>query len=372
MTMDRQETTLTPGSAFHSAVSARVNSIDSGNTTYNTRTVLEMFVEFLKGRGRESFAEVDEQDCRRFAQHLRGRVHEDEISASTAETYYATVRASLGWFVRDGRMDRNPAKDLKAEEELPEVRDDPDQQFWDSDSRADLLEYVERRAHEAVDEPGADRRAAFRDRALVSLLAFSGVRSAEIVRDRRDELRTGLRWERVDLDAGVATVLGKTRQWEDVALIDRVCTHLRRLKDVQDPPSESWPLFPTRHPPTVAGAVKDALRERGHSDEDITEEIGDRTYEEAAYDLDIPLPAITKTGLRNVMQDVCENAGISIDGEYLKPHGGRRGLGDEIYEESAELAQEVLRHRNIETTHGAYRDQQAQQRKSDMEDVLDE
>lgn len=38
------------------------------------------------------------------------------------------------------------------------------------------------------------------------------------------------------------------------------------------------------------------------------------------------------------------------DDEYLKLHGARRGLSAELYREKAELVQEVLRHKSVETT----------------------
>jgi RNA-splicing ligase RtcB len=59
---------------------------------------------------------------------------------------------------------------------------------------------------------------------------------------------------------------------------------------------------------------------------------------------------VTVAGGRNVMQRLCEDAGLDIDGEYLKLHSGRRGLGHQIYEESAELPQEALHHQSVETT----------------------
>jgi integrase len=61
---------------------------------------------------------------------------------------------------------------------------------------------------------------------------------------------------------------------------------------------------------------------------------------------------------------------LEVDGEYLKPHGGRRGLGHELYGEQAELAQEMLRHKDIGTTHESYREVRAADRKQQAENVL--
>lgn len=72
------------------------------------------------------------------------------------------------------------------------------------------------------------------------------------------------------------------------------------------------------------------------------------------------------------MQHLCEAAGLDIDGEYLKPHGGRRGLGHELYAKGyAELAQTAPRHASIETTHEAYSDIQAQETAERVDEILD-
>jgi integrase len=71
------------------------------------------------------------------------------------------------------------------------------------------------------------------------------------------------------------------------------------------------------------------------------------------------------------VEDRSEAAGLTgSDGAALKLHGARRGLGSELYGADAELAQETLRHKSIETTHESYREEQAVQRREDVEDVL--
>ncbi|MFB6177195.1 MAG: integrase, partial [Halobaculum sp.] len=86
---------------------------------------------------------------------------------------------------------------------------------------------------------------------------------------------------------------------------------------------------------------------------------------------EIPPPALSTNGARSLMERLCESASVDIDGEYLKPHGGRRGIGSEVYAEDAELAQELLRHESIETTHEAYREQNVAERRDRIQDVLD-
>jgi hypothetical protein len=61
---------------------------------------------------------------------------------------------------------------------------------------------------------------------------------------------------------------------------------------------------------------------------------------------------------------------VDVDGEYLKPHGERRALGDVLYGEvSPASAQEVLRHRSVETMHASYRERRTVDLAEDIEDV---
>jgi integrase len=83
-------------------------------------------------------------------------------------------------------------------------------------------------------------------------------------------------------------------------------------------------------------------------------------------------PALSKNGARSLMKRLCNAAELDIDGEYLKPHGGRRGLGSDLYAQDAELAQELLRHESIETTHQSYREQNVIERRDRLEQALDE
>ena len=61
---------------------------------------------------------------------------------------------------------------------------------------------------------------------------------------------------------------------------------------------------------------------------------------------------------------------VSVNGEYLKPHVGRRGLGHELYAQQAELAQEMVRREKIRITHESYREVRAAERKEEAERVL--
>jgi integrase len=70
------------------------------------------------------------------------------------------------------------------------------------------------------------------------------------------------------------------------------------------------------------------------------------------------------------MKRLCEQAEIDVEGGYLKPHGARRGLGDLLYRESAELAQSALRHESIRTTHDAYSHIDASETAEAVSDIL--
>lgn len=79
--------------------------------------------------------------------------------------------------------------------------------------------------------------------------------------------------------------------------------------------------------------------------------------DDALRDAEVPPPSISKNGARKLMQRLCEEANITIDGDYLQPHGARRGLGHALYKEGDVVnAQRLLRHASIRTTHEAYSD----------------
>ena len=83
-------------------------------------------------------------------------------------------------------------------------------------------------------------------------------------------------------------------------------------------------------------------------------------------------PALSTNGARNLMKRLCEDTDVDVDGDYMKPHGARRGLGHELYANGhAELAQSALRHANIETTHKFYSDIKAAETAQQVDDVLE-
>ena len=382
-----------PDDDLAAAVRARLEALDAGNYRANTELVLSQFADFLgEERGVTALDELDVLDCRRYAQWLRRRVadEDDPLSAASAHAngpYFTIVRAFLSGCVDDERIDANPARPNRVRDALPEYHGDRDRQFWSPEAREALLDALDERVRTELhggsdgggrDSAGGDGRplseldpTPFRDRAVVAVLAFTGVRGAEVFSDPRDEHRDGLRWADVDLDRGVASVLGKTRERQAVALTDDVVHALGQYRRVLDPATDEWPVFPTRHRPSLSRAAREGLAERGWTDGEIEGALDQHDSMELLRRHGIAPPALSKNGARNLMRRLCESTGVDVDSEYLKPHGGRRALGDRLYAADAELAQETLRHESIETTHDAYREQNAVERRERIEDVLD-
>lgn len=352
---------------------AKAKGQGGGNYRGLAAAALDRWTSWLEPREIDRLTDLDDGVMRAYAQDLRSAVRDGDLAASTANTYYATVRACLSWAVEDGLLVENPAAAARATKELPEDTAEPDRQFWSPDDVRALLVHTTERVDDAFSEGGIEAAAVpIRDRALVSLLASTGVRGAEVFRDADDHRagRQGLRWDRVDLDGGAMLVLGKNQKWEHAQLPDQAREHLRRHHDVQEPASDDWPVFPTAHAPSLYSAVREQLGKRDWSEHAIEELLDEDSVDAVLREHDVVPPAITVRGARSLMKRLCEQAEIDVGGEYLKPHGARRGLGDLLYRESAELAQSALRHDSIRTTHDAYSHIDASETADAVENVL--
>jgi site-specific recombinase XerD len=369
-----------PGdSGLETAIQARLERLDSGNYRRNNRLVLNQFAEFVHDRDARQLDDIDDQDCRRYAQDLADRVRDDELAASSANTYYDIVRAWFSWCVRDGRLAENPADSLRATEDLPEDTGDSDRQFWSPEARDKLLGYMDKVADEWSSDNGDERirYTAQRDRALIYVLAWSGARGAEIVRDPDDDERNGVTWNDVDLEAGVMTVLGKNREQQEVSLLEPARERLERYHRLLNPPAD-WPVFAVFHPPNTYARVREQaepdpprdLPEDDNVPPGVEMELSEKGPITVMRERGIAPQAMSLQAMRKMMKKRCDTLNVDIDGDYLKPHGGRRSLGHELYAEQAELAQEMLRHENIGTTHESYREVRAAERKEEAEDVL--
>ena len=315
---------------------------ESGNYRQDAGRELDRFIEFLTGHedSPTTFDELDSGHLREYARHLTRQ----GWTAGTVRTYYAYVSAFCGWAVREGHLAENVAQRRNATEPIPDDggHKSGDQQAWSAKDRQQLTSFVDEQASAAIDDVGEDREAAIkacRDRALVYLLSYSGVRGAEILRDRSDERRQGLRWDDVHLEDRYATVFAKKQRLDDRGLPQPVLYPLQMYRKVLDAPNESWPVFPSFHRPTLSRRVMD-LDRRGYTDTEIEEMRTDRSLIELCVEYDIEPPSITTDAGRLVLKRLCEEAGIELDDdeEYLMPHGARRGAGEVLVRTSGHAA----------------------------------
>lgn len=328
------------------------------------RSPLMGFAEFCRDElGLEDIGDLEPADVRRYSEDLydRTKIHED-ISASTAQTYFAYVRAFLSWCVRDQLLETNPADTTEAMDPLPEDDGKRKTQYWSGEDREQLITYATKRVDMALEGTiRVDRETAFRDRAIVVMLDGTGARGAELFSDPKDEKRDGLCWSDVDFNEQSIEVYGKSRDYETAPFPASVHDVFERWRGLLDPPTEEWPVFPTGHYQSKEAVleaelgeerVSAALEDRG--DKGKTEVL-DRLHREH----EVPPPSISKEGVRRLMKRLTKEAGIEPDGDYdyLTLHGARRALGRDLYANGlSEMAQEALRHQSIETTHEAYSD----------------
>jgi len=354
---------------------------DSGQYQKNAGYAIRKWAEWLdEAEGIVDVEDVTVPVLRRWARdELGARVRADEIAASTAHRYYAYVSAFLTWCVREQLIATNPADTNEAQEELPadaSTNSQKNQNIWTPEHRQQIMRHADERAAAAIDEEGTDASKPVRDRVLVAMLAYSGARAAELLRDPDDarEGRQGVTWGDVHTGPGPGTilahddsdallerdwtvdVLGKSGEMEDLPVGGRAYRPLLQWARVQNPPSEGWPLFPTAHAPTLHDNARTVLHERGFDEAEINEMLDEAAIEDVHREHEIAPPALTTNGARAVMKRLSEEAGIdAVNGEYLKPHGGRRGLGDTLYrEQGSEAAQHALRHADPAVTSQAY------------------
>jgi integrase len=352
-------------------LTAKSKGDESGNYRRNARRVITRWIDWLEQRDIENFEQLDETVLAHYAEYLRRRVAAKEaettgggIARSTAWTYYNTVSAFLGWASKWGYLQENYARAGLAQESMPErsASQRSQQQFWTPDQRTQILNYINKRAHDAIDEKGLDADGESRDRALVAVLAFTGVRASEVFRSEHDNRtgRQGIRWRDVDLDEQTISVLGKNQQRQSAWLLEQAIPAVERYRTISDPPSDDWPVFPTRHAPSLYQCARTHLREVEYEDEESIEVILDENpIQEVLREYQIVPPAITTTGARSVMKRLCEAAELDIPTSpeglgYLQLHGARRGIGDTFYRMDRGTAQDLLRHQSLETTKDHY------------------
>lgn len=372
----RRPTTVGAGTPLSDAYAAFVDHVskgDSGRHRGEVERVVGEFVARTTDAGVATVGDLRVGHVEAYAGYLARRAwaREDDpdsgITGRTAHQYFALVRSFCTYLVERDALETNPAAGAVAREALPDrsvgVRGDDREQFWRPDTREAIVRWMDWRAEDALDHGWLDPARATRDRALVAVLAYSGARGAELFRDPQNDRRRGIRWRHVDLDAGTLRVYGKTQEWQRTPLLEPGVTRLRAHYRRQDPPSDEWPVFPTGHLPSLYAVVRDS--------DAVDAEPTKETVWTLLREHDLSPPALSTAGARRLLKSFSAESGVREDGEALLPHGARRGLGDQLYDTSAELAQEVLRHRSVETTHRSYRDDDVARLRDAAEDALD-
>ncbi len=315
---------------------------ESGQYRRHAEREVNRLIEYL-GEDHSSssvtFEELSVGDLREYARYLSRQ----GWTEGTVQNYYAHVSGFCGWAAREGYLSGNIAQRRRAKEPLPEDtgRKSGEQQAWSAEHRARLLEYVNKQAHDAIDAVAEDRQGAIkaaRDRALVYVLCFTGVRGAEVLADGNDDRRgrDGLQWSDVSFEDNNIQVLGKTGKWDDRPLPDPAVPPLERLKRVTDIPSEEWPVFPTLDYPTLVETFAQTMTARGYDPAEVESIRKERVNDgeasplELLADYGIEPPALTTHGAREVLKRLTADADIDLDDKhgYLAPHGARRGVGE--------------------------------------------
>lgn len=332
---------VTPGDdALETAIQHRLDDINSEQYRKNTASVLRRFAAWSrKHNGVSTPEELTTQHIREYAREL-GRGVEDsdrEFSPETARRYFAYVHAWLEWCIEEELLSKNPAKPSRAKKPLPDDETETERQYWSDRDRKAIIATAAARVDAAGERDDIDRRAAYRDQALVALLAYSGVRGAEILSVSNDDDRNGIQWRHIDLQGGTIDLFGKNRERDIAPILDGGLQPLRRWKRFIDPdPNDA--VFPRLD---NAGQAMD------------------------------PTPSITTQAARDILTDLCEWSDYEFN-EDLKPHGARRGLGRELYREAPALTQEVLRHKSIETTKESYAEEETKRVREDANEILNE
>jgi integrase len=200
------------------------------------------------------------------------------------------------------------------------------------------------------------------------MLYYAAVRGAEVLRHHQDERdgRQGLRWGRVDLEAGTMRILGKDQSWETAPIPSLALRPLRVLKKIQRPASDKWPVFATSHAPSKWSVAREQLADV----EGLAETHGG--IDAVLREHDVAPPALTTDGARSMLKRLTEAAGIDVDEGYLQPHGARRGMIGEVYKRDRGEAQDLGRHKSMETTRKAYSHLDAEEQRRRLDDLVEE
>lgn len=176
---------------------------------YTLRNYSQAIVDFLRwlhaaGRWQGDAAAIEPRDLRDFVIESQRR-----LARRTVHNHVSALRAFFKFWVRRGRLARNPANGLV----LPKL-DQPLPRFMTERQVDDLLAAPMR----LLENEGADAFTAWRDRLALELLYGAGLRVSELC---------ALTYAQVDFDDGVARVVGKGRKVR-LCPLGRVATEVLR------------------------------------------------------------------------------------------------------------------------------------------------
>lgn len=197
------------------------------------------------------------------------------------------------------------------------------------------------RALDGVDW-AADAVTELRDRAFVYVLAYTGVRGGEILRDPNDADREGLRWGDVNLDQQLVWVVPKKRNAsiDDRPLTPKPAPALERLRSALNP-ADDWPVFPSLAWPALYAGLREGAPDH-LTEKTVEAALDDADGRAELFDLyrewGVTPSAMNTDSGRNTMRLLCDavNDDPEFPGEldfddskhdYLAPHGARRGVG---------------------------------------------
>ncbi|WP_306055603.1 hypothetical protein [Natronococcus wangiae] len=104
-----------------------------------------------------------------------------------------------------------------------------------------------------------------------------------------------------------------------------------------------WPVFVSSHAPSLYSTLLD----------NIDTSAGVPLELQRKHRV-VP-PSLSSNGGRSVLKRLCDDAEIDVEGDYLKPHGARRGVDESICRKrGAAAAQRVLHHADPRITSQMY------------------
>ena len=359
-----------------------------GRYVQNVRSTVNKFVSWFRV-GHDHDPRFDELGPDIVRAWVRDGLRSEGYAASSVKTYFNNLSAYLGWCVREGLLDSNPCERARAREPLPDENKEesrPDrQQSWSDTHRRTILQHVELEARQAFDDAEDPREAVieYRNLALVSVLALSGVRGGEVLRDPQNPNRDGLQWREVDTaDQQMIRVWNKRSEWSDRPVTSATADALDRLENLLQP-ADDWPVFVSSSYKALQSRLRDRLIGLTDGKQRLTPEDVDAMLADCATapdflavyrEYEIPPPALTTEGGRYVMKKLTDEAGIEVDGRhnYLAPHGARRGLGEVLVRERGYDEAATQLDNTAEVVRDAYSHIDAGERAADLEAAIEE